>query len=62
MLLEVVCRRSVNHDARVSDSKRDGHWGCVEMVSVLIVSAHLPSRWTWSCACLCGMKGCGMWC
>ena len=62
MLLEVGCRRSVNHDARVSDSKRDGHWGCVEVASVLIVGSDLSSIWIWNCACLCRMGGCGMWC
>ena len=62
MLLEVRCRRSVSHDAKVSDSTRDGHWCCVEVVSVVIVTVHLSSRWTWSCACLCDMSGCGMWC
>ena len=37
MLREVGCGRSVGHDAKVSDSKGDGHGGCVGGVSLLFI-------------------------
>ena len=37
MLLGVGCGRSVKHAAKVSDSKGDGHGGCVGGVSFLFI-------------------------
>ena len=44
MLLGAGCGRSVEHDARVSDSKGDGHGGCVDGASLLFVSSYVSLK------------------